>query len=405
MECKTCKLKDIATVIMGQSPKGSSYSDKGNGKAFLQGNRTFGRLYPVIDTWTTEPNKIAKEKSILMSVRAPVGDLNIANQEICIGRGLCSIEMNNGNNEYLFYLLKYSIDEIKRKSSGTVFDSINRTELENIDIIDFDEEIQNKITSVLFNIDKKIELNNQINDNLLDINKNLYKEWFIDFRYPGFNGKLKKSALGLIPEDWEVKKISELDLDISDGNYSSKYPTKSEFVENGVPFIRGTDFNGCSISRKGLMYISELKHEELKKGHLKKNDILITTRGEIGRIAYVSDYFIDANINAQLIRINGKNAYPRAFVGTALLSDTVQKDIQSLVTGTALQQLPVGKFNEIKLVIPNDNSIIQQFNSIIEPNIKKMDLLWQENEYLEQLRDTLLPKLMNGEIDLDKIEI
>ena len=281
MECKTCKLKDIATVIMGQSPKGSSYSDKGNGKAFLHGNRTFGRLYPVIDTWTTEPNKIAKEKSILMSVRAPVGDLNIANQEICIGRGLCSIEMNNGNNEYLFYLLKYSIDEIKRKSSGTVFDSINRTELENIDIIDFDEEIQNKITSVLFNIDKKIELNNQINDNLLDINKNLYKEWFIDFRYPGFNGKLKKSALGLIPEDWEVKKISELDLDISDGNYSSKYPTKSEFVENGVPFIRGTDFNGCSISRKGLMYkICQLLTTD--SSLLTTNCCLLTSNGRKG---------------------------------------------------------------------------------------------------------------------------
>ena len=169
MEYKKCKLKDIATVIMGQSPKGSSYNNKGNGKAFLQGNRTFGRLYPVIDTWTTEPNKIAEERSILMSVRAPVGDLNIANQEICIGRGLCSIKMNNGNNKYLLYLLKYSIDETKRKSSGTVFDSINRTELENIDIIDYNEEIQKKITSILFSIDKRIELNNKINDNLLNV--------------------------------------------------------------------------------------------------------------------------------------------------------------------------------------------------------------------------------------------
>jgi len=169
MEYRKCKLGNIARIVMGQSPKGTSYNNDGVGMAFLQGNRTFGRLYPMIDTWTVEPKKIARKDSILMSVRAPVGDLNIANEEICIGRGLCSIEMNNGNNIYLLYLLKNSMNEIKRKSSGTVFDSINRTELENIDIIDFDESIQNKITNILSKIDEKIEVNSKINDNLLNV--------------------------------------------------------------------------------------------------------------------------------------------------------------------------------------------------------------------------------------------
>ena len=100
-----------------------------------------------------------------MSVRAPVGDLNIANDNICIGRGLCSIEMNNGNNKYLLFLLKNSINKIKQKSSGTVFDSINKNELEEILIVDFDEDTQNKISEILTNIDNKIQINNQINDN------------------------------------------------------------------------------------------------------------------------------------------------------------------------------------------------------------------------------------------------
>ena len=172
MEYKKCRLGSIANIIMGQSPKGTSYNNKGDGKAFLQGNKTFGRLYPTIDTWTTEPKKIAKKDSILMSVRAPVGDLNIANEEICIGRGLCSIEMKNGNNQYLLYLLKNSIDEIKRKASGTIFDSINKTELEEIEIIDFNEEIQNKIIKVLSKIDEKIELNNKINSDLFELSIN-----------------------------------------------------------------------------------------------------------------------------------------------------------------------------------------------------------------------------------------
>ena len=167
MEFKKVKLYEIANINMGQSPRGDSYNSEKKGVPFLQGNRTFGIMYPTIDTWTTEPKKIGKKDSILMSVRAPVGDLNIADREICIGRGLCSIEMKNGNNQYLYYVLKNSINKIKMKSSGTVFDSINRKELENIDVIDFNEKQQEKIIKILFNIDKRININNQINDNLL----------------------------------------------------------------------------------------------------------------------------------------------------------------------------------------------------------------------------------------------
>ena len=155
MKYKKCRLGSIANIVMGQSPKGTSYNNKKMGVPFLQGNKTFGRLYPTIDTWTSEPKKVAKKNSILMSVRAPVGDLNITNDDICIGRGLCSIEMNNGNNRYLLYLLKNSINIIKQKTSGTVFDSINKNELENIEVIDFDAEKQNKITNVLLKIDEK----------------------------------------------------------------------------------------------------------------------------------------------------------------------------------------------------------------------------------------------------------
>ena len=167
MQFNKIKLKEIANINMGQSPSGSSYNNNGRGIPFLQGNKTFSFLYPTIDTWTTEPKKIGKKNSVLMSVRAPVGDLNIANKDICIGRGLCSIEMKDGNNQYLYYLLKNSIKKIKIKSTGTVFDSINRKELENIEILDFNKLQQKKISKVLFDIDKKIELNIQTNDNLL----------------------------------------------------------------------------------------------------------------------------------------------------------------------------------------------------------------------------------------------
>lgn len=162
-----CKLSEIANITMGQSPKGSSYNENKTGKPFLQGRKTFGRIYPYIDTWTTEPNRIAKKGSILMSVRAPVGDVNIANSEICIGRGLCSINAKNSNNRYLYYLLINSKSNIVNKSSGTVFDSINRKQLEDLEINIHNEKDQRKISSILSRIDEKIELNTHTNNNLL----------------------------------------------------------------------------------------------------------------------------------------------------------------------------------------------------------------------------------------------
>ena len=99
---KECKLGDIAEINMGQSPKSEFYNQDKIGLPFLQGNRTFGLKYPYFDTYCSEPTKIAKHGEILFSVRAPVGDINIANDEICIGRGLCSINSKDKNNEFLY---------------------------------------------------------------------------------------------------------------------------------------------------------------------------------------------------------------------------------------------------------------------------------------------------------------
>ena len=96
------KFRDFATLNPGQSPKSEFYSNS-EGLPFLQGNRTFGLLYPKIDTYTTKTTKIAEKGEILMSVRAPVGDLNFAKEKVCIGRGIAGINAKDGNNKFLFY--------------------------------------------------------------------------------------------------------------------------------------------------------------------------------------------------------------------------------------------------------------------------------------------------------------
>ena len=161
------KLGEIAEITMGQSPKSQYYNNTGDGIPFLQGNRTFGFKKPTFDTYTTYITKTAKAGDVIMSVRAPVGDLNITPEDICIGRGVCSLRMKNGNQEFLYYMMKYYMSHLLKRESGTVFGSVNRHDIETLEIdIPEDENVQKKIARYLSMIDEKIELNSSINNNL-----------------------------------------------------------------------------------------------------------------------------------------------------------------------------------------------------------------------------------------------
>lgn len=161
------KLEDIAEITMGQSPKSNYYNYVGDGMPFLQGNRTFGRRYPIFDTYTTMVTKKAIAGDIIMSVRAPVGDLNYTPVDMCLGRGVCSIRMKNGNQDYLFYLLKNNVQQLINKESGTVFGSVNRNDIAGLELEIVEENKQSRIARMLSMIDDKIDVNEKINDNLV----------------------------------------------------------------------------------------------------------------------------------------------------------------------------------------------------------------------------------------------
>ncbi len=164
---KYCKLNEVVELNMGQSPKSEFYNARKMGIPLLQGNRTFGFRYPKYDVYTTQTKKLAYPGDIVMSVRAPVGDINIADQKVCIGRGVCSLRMKSGSQDFLYYLLKANIKKLLQKQNGTVFSSVNKKDIENL-IIRMPEDIkdQTSIASFLNTIDGKITLNNRINDNL-----------------------------------------------------------------------------------------------------------------------------------------------------------------------------------------------------------------------------------------------
>jgi type I restriction enzyme S subunit len=147
--------------------------------------------------------------------------------------------------------------------------------------------------------------------------------------------------------------IGDLDIHIADGNYSAKYPRSEEFLESGVPFIRANNLLDKSVSDKDMYFISPQKHDLLKKGHLQKNDVLVTTRGDLGKVALVPERHNDSNINAQLVllRPNPQKIDP-LFLLYCFEGSQVKGQVNQLQTGTALQQLPVGNLKKIKIPVP-----------------------------------------------------
>lgn len=158
-------LKDISELIMGQSPESKYYNDNGEGLPFYQGVTNFGYRFPKNEVWSTQGFRVAKAGDILFSVRAPVGRLNIANQAIILGRGLSSIRHKLEWNSFLFYQLKNIFFEDNIIGNGAIFDSVTKSDVENITLIT-DDTVSKQFDLIAKSIDKEIEVLSVKNQNL-----------------------------------------------------------------------------------------------------------------------------------------------------------------------------------------------------------------------------------------------
>ncbi|MTT53927.1 restriction endonuclease subunit S [Alcanivorax sp. VBW004] len=150
-------LSQIANITMGQSPEGSSYNEEGVGTIFYQGSTDFGWLFPSTRQYTAAPSRMAKKGDILLSVRAPVGDMNIANTDCCIGRGLAALNSKIGSDGFLFYVMKYFKQIFNRRNSeGTTFGSITKSDLHSLTLAYPTAGLLNKYDDVVTNYNKMI---------------------------------------------------------------------------------------------------------------------------------------------------------------------------------------------------------------------------------------------------------
>ena len=171
---KVGKLSDIAEITMGQSPDGKSYNEDGIGTVFYQGRAEFGTRFPTRRLFTTEPKRIAKKFDTLMSVRAPVGDLNIANEDCCIGRGLAAIHSKDEHQSFVHYTvvtLRPQLDVFN--GEGTVFGCINRDALNNMEVIIPSKIDLDKFEKIVTTMDIDIFNRSEENDRLKNIRDTL----------------------------------------------------------------------------------------------------------------------------------------------------------------------------------------------------------------------------------------
>jgi type I restriction enzyme S subunit len=270
------RLSEICEINMGQSPKSEFYNADGAGLPFLQGNRTFGDKFPTFDTWTTLITKTAEAGDVIMSVRAPVGDVNITPVKMCLGRGVCSLRHKQGEQEFLYYLMRYYAQDLANRETGTVFGSVNRNDIAALEVEVPPLPIQREIAAVLSALDGQIANNRAINHHLEQVAQAIFKSWFVDFEPFG----------GERPATWISGKAEDF-FDISIG----KTPPRKDpqwFTTNpqDIIWVSISDMGSCGI------FISDsseyLTAESVVKFNIKvvpNGTVLLSFKLTIGRVA------------------------------------------------------------------------------------------------------------------------
>ena len=311
--------------------------------------------------------------------------------------------------EYMCYLLNYNSKSIKQLNSSSTMPFVSGKELMNFEMEVPNINCQAKSIKILSNINKKIELNNKINDNLQELINNLFIKFFINVKLDEY--EIQETELGHIPVDWKVGVLSDIVEFYNGYGFDSKKMLDEEVDKSYKVFKMGNINIGGGINKSKTK--SWMKLEDcvgLDKFIAKKGDILMCMTDMknsgnplLGHTALIDtdDEFV-INQRVGLLRCNKGIGY--AYVYTLSNLDFFIADIRSRANSGVQVNLTTKGICETKVIIPDSKSL-EKFEKIANPIYESKFNILKENENLMKLRDVLLPKLMNGEIDLDKIEI
>ena len=388
------RLGDVCNIVMGQSPPSTTYNEEGVGMPFLQGKAEFTELFPLPTKYCTQGLKVSPKGSVLMSVRAPVGNVNLADRKYVIGRGLSSISLKEGHNKFLLYYLLHSKKVLEALSYGSTFKAINKTTVTDFRIALPPLPEQRAIASVLgaikeakFARQKEIALERERKAALMDY---LFSH--------GTKGEPRKQTeIGEIPESWEVTEFDKL-LQLVQYGTSRRCNTSTY----GIPVLRIPNIVGGKVDVSDLKFIDP-SEKEFQTFSLEIGDLLfVRTNGRkeyTGRCSVFQREIDQSLFASYLIRVR-------------LTPDTALPEFVQLYTATAkgrsylsgrASNAADGKFNintqTIKtMFLPLPDRTEQR--CIVETCRafdNKIDVLRQEIARLDELFHAMLDELMTGQ--------
>ena len=381
MEWKEVRLGDIATMQYGKlAPQ---KKDAGNVPIFT-GYKNVGYT-----------DKINCNKNTIVVVARGVGgcgDVKITNEDCYLTNLAISVSLNAQFCVPMFFYYLHQLENLSILNSGSAQPQITIESLTKYSFRIPSLDDQRRIVTVLSSLDRKIELNNKINADLEEMAQAIFKNWFVDFE-PFKDGKFVDSELGMIPEGWKVGRLDEI-ADVVGGSTPSK--AKPEYyTQNGIAWLTPKDLSNhpAVYSSRGEIDITEEGYNSTSTKLMPKGTVLFTSRAPIGYISIAQN---DICTNQGFKSLVPKKA------GTCFLYcflKYVTPEIENKSTGSTFKEASGSLMKSLQVIIPEQN-VFEEFEAIVSPLFTRIESLEKENSRLSLLRDTLLPRLMSGELEL-----
>ena len=420
-EWKEYKYIDLCSLIGGGTPKTSESSYWGGEIPWLS-VKDFGTdrkyVYTTEKTITKEglensSTKLLQKDDIIISARGTIGAMAMIVCPMAFNQSCFGIRGNElVDKDFLYYLTKTKIAELQKNSHGSVFETITRDTFAKLNCNIPTLKKQKDISFILSSLDNKIEVNRRINDNLEQQAQALFKSWFVDFE-PFKDGEFVESELGMIPKGWKVGRYDDIiDTTIS-GDWGKEHPVGN--YTHQVACIRGCDFQDIKNGLRGNTPERYILEKNFQAKHFKDKDILVEISGgtatvSTGRVCPISQMLID-KYNQDIVCTNFcRLVRPKSNYGAYLYYSWLFKYNKKVMFGyengtSGIKNFRIKDFTALEPVLIPSEDALKSFQEIIDKLQMKLQVNGSESQKLATLRNTLLPRLMSGELKVNEINV
>lgn len=402
MEWKEYQIQDVCRLINGRAYSNDEMLEHGKYKIVRVGNLSGGNSTWFYSDLELPADKYCHNGDLLFAWACTFGPHIWKEDNTIFHYHIWKIVEDKDvvDRRFFYYYLKFATGGFLGALNGSVMVHITKSSMEKMNIrIPQNLEDQRRIASILSSLDRKIELNNKINADLEEMAQAIFKNWFVDFE-PFKDGKFVNSELGRIPEGWKVGKITDIGCLITDyvsnGSFASLkqnvhlYETK-EYAQ----FIRNTDLKTNTFS----VYVDKHSYDFLSKSTLYGNEIIISNVGDVGSVHLCPKLDIPMTLGNNIIMLRPNEKEYNYFLYLWFKYFSGQGLIQGIKGGSAQPKFNKTDFKNLPLLIPSFE-IIERSYWIFESMFSILSSNVKENSRLSLLRDTLLPRLMSGELEV-----